>query len=357
MGTHNYRLQITGAGNAGKLSVLTFDAFRTINTQSMSAFYKNRGSVYSRDVGCRERVMDFLKEAGGNFFNTTDKLLMGIRCFGELYNKNSAIIAENPNAEKILNKFVSKVFGINVIIKTEEIDINSPALFLGKKKHIYMNERRTKKVTMEYPRVITIYLRSHRNQNIFLVDCRISALLALLRERRLVSGILEGKIKSYEDVCRELVDISIGRVTGEDDSYDCLSLIFSGADSERSFKELMMSVKMSLSSPNNTDGSSWNNILWLSMFIFWINNHNNRKVPVITNSSGPADYAEAHLPEELKLSFVEDLGLENEAKTLCNRLEGISDSLWRLWRRYKIKKITMPKSSKQVFFAEWGEGR
>ena len=296
MGTHNYRLQVTGKKEGRFRSALPFtmygDSYTNSTTETAQAL---TSLVYIRDVGCRERVVDFVRDFGWFFSGRIPNSIMGIRCFGEMYTKNALIIKEVEKGERTLAKFYSDVLGIKVEIVVDKIDgrkLNT--MFLGRKSHEF--KKNGKMIVREYNHTITVYLRSKNFSDPSVIDARISALLGLLRESRLTVGILEGTIKTADDVVMELLRISLARKRKEDYSYDALVYSFVNVRVGE-YKDLMASVLTSLAvNSGNTDGSDWLSILWLANSI-WLLNHRTFDDDV-TGASGPASWARSVLSQK-----------------------------------------------------------
>ncbi len=364
MGTHNYRLQITGKGEGKDLNVLPFQNFLAENTEQMShVAARPKDYIYLRDVGCRERVMDFLRDSSSMFFKKDSNLLMGIRCFGEMHAKIHDMMKKRKGSEKLVSNVLSKLLGITLVIRLGETDIKDKvfsAKHLGRQYHTFLDDK-GKKIVREYYGYITVYLRSHRNQNIRVFDTRVCAALALLREERIISGILSGTFVSNRDISRQLFSISMDRAERLDSSYDCFALIGLG-DSIKALSENIRGVKESLAGNFNTDGSDWLSIFWLSMYILFVEDEERLgNFGVASSVSGPSIFARTNavafvrkapelfeMDESLMKRFVANL---NSKLTSVYEPEGNVASSWK-----KImfqKPIKMPKTTSDALFKSW----
>lgn len=290
MGTHNYRLQVTGKYKGGRFSALPFDMLDTNNTNSWSTFDSDNSRIYSRDVGCRERVMDFLRDISSRVFRSDrDDLLVGIRCFGQMHSKVAQIIGESDsNAERVEN-FLSSMFGMRYKIRVVNLEHENLNRFhLNKKTYSYTVAGQT--VTTKLFHVVTLYFQSKNNHAIPLSDCKVSAALAILREPRLISGLLDGSLHDGKTFCREILRLAWARIRGKDDTYDCVTLTSLG-NAAPARSTLLDRVSEILKRSNNTDGSDWKSMVYLAMFCYMCFFPPDN-MPITTDSSGPASFAE-----------------------------------------------------------------
>lgn len=362
MGTHNYRMQMTGKGDGKDLSALLFEQFREENTNDYSGFWGHaKNWTFSHDVGCRERVMDFLRACSTGFFHGESQLLMGIRCYGELYAKNAEIIKQHPGAAKKISDFLSRVFDMVFVVRINETKPEEVAKkHLGRVKHTFTDENGNT-VVRTYYKNITLYLRSYRNKGIKLSDVRISSVLAILREERIINGILSGEIKNVHDLSRELFMISFDRVQSKDFTYDCFALAGVG-DSVKLHSKIMSDVRSSLSGTGNTDGSDWLSILRLAMFVeFQAETPTGNNFGVTCSFSGPAQFSDERISVTFKREFPENIGVTDIVSQFAapafKKLSNHSDAyeLIEYWgRTYKKEaKMKLPKTSTEALYSSW----
>lgn len=308
MGTHHYRLEVTRKYGGRRLSALSFTLLDENHTSSTRKLLEGKPSnvIYRKEVGCRERIMDFMRPMDSWFFgrgNTTD-LLFGIRCYGEMYAKNGKIIKKYDGGDKAISKFFSKIFGMKFIIKTDDIPESRARFdFIGRTSHkFHYGGTITERDNLT---TITVYLRSKDNKNIPLSDTKISAVLALLKESRIIGKILEGEISSPAELANELFSISADRANQKDTSYDYMGW-FGGSSGNYTFEQMVERGKNQLSGYENTDGSDWISIAYLAVFVC-LACFSKSSFAVISSSSGPATFAKGRL---------ENMGRENLAQIL-----------------------------------------
>jgi hypothetical protein len=326
MGTHNYRLQFT-RNEGGRLS--SAFPFKSMDDRQVNSTLKVTQNslplVYTKDVGCRERVMDFFRAVRDSMFsgNHSD-FAIGIRCFGEMYAKNAEVIEELgvKNLEKLFKTALGVVVKIRVVDLSNE---NLNQLFLGKKQSSFMVGK--EKITRTYYKTITMYIRSRDCGGVMVMDCRLSTVLAILRENRLVKGICEGVIKTSEDLMAEIFSIAADRSELKDDSYDVMgfSSDYTSLSTSTQYKDLLATIKTKLRDLYNLDGSDYVSMSALGTFIGMCQKGFSTK-SIITENTGPADYVRRYAT----VSFMNTLKKNPRFTPYLTR---IGNSLQRMYSR------------------------
>jgi hypothetical protein len=263
MGTHTYLLEVI------KIPKETTDYEGIITFKQFNDKYETNSNItrlyqpgeYSGDeivtrnyqiFSCREvlaRSLSQLFFEGGKRIvcNKETKCLVGIRALGETYTDVAKVIQASSGSASV-SAFMSKLFKIPITLTYGfSSEKSTPQQFRpGGVLKLYGKE---KKVNGHINMLLDLD-EFDSTTNLHIV---ISTILALLRETRIISGILSGEIKTLKTLIRELYKISKDRAYGKESSYDCWAL---GVDTEDE-----------LSHSNNADGSDYYSIAKLALFI------------------------------------------------------------------------------------------
>lgn len=253
------------------------DFFNDQDDEYYSNYPQERTNRYIDEHTCRETLLEDNPDIYAAIFDSEEigdyNKILGIRCTGEMYTTTSRILRSKKNYREIFSKFIEKVFNLNCEIRC--------GILKNKLRISYKNG--SKRVDG----FVTLYLPSVGNEDLSGGDLLISSILAILREPRIIKGILSGEINDKRSLCKELVKISVDRAYLKDSSYECFTLV-SGYFSQ-SKKENLRYILQELNYPINGEGSDWLSIILLSIFIFEYDGFK-EQLSFSGNGTGPADF-------------------------------------------------------------------
>jgi hypothetical protein len=260
MGTHTYLLEVIKIPKetTNYEGIITFNQFNEkydTNSNLSRMYYSDYGEeICERNYqtfSCREILASTLSrlffESGTKIVNNKDtKCLVGIRALGETYTDVAKVIQKASGSASV-SAFMSKLFKIPVTL-TYGFSTDKSTVQRFRPGGTLTFGGKTKKVNGH----INMLLDLDAFDSLKNVHIVISTILALLRETRIISGILSGEIKTLKTLIRELYKISKDRGYGRESSYDCW---------------LLGNLVESLKYKNNSDGSDYYNIAKLALFI------------------------------------------------------------------------------------------
>lgn len=289
MGTHYYVVGVTprikGEPPEERLELEPYSRKR-YDIAKFPTEARPSGSGYT----CREFAFSSLGLLITSSFpeNSKRDLVFGIRCFGEMYTKISHMFTDKKDVTKI-SKFLSEIMGVKFRLKfhvtksQNELPTDLRLRFLGGTKPL--------------DGYVDIYINSWENRGVNLMNNRMSAICAILRESRIMNGIVTGTIHDKESFMGELLRISNDRRQKNDDSYDCYTLT---QFSNYARYQIMESIKVNLAGFGNTDGSDHYSMFKLAVFINFAD-----KFPDLSISTynGPASFARSTVNEKSLKEF------------------------------------------------------
>lgn len=244
------------------------------------AFEENR---YMAEFTCRELLLNDSGIWQAVFQQKEYNVMMGIRCYGEMYTIVSELLLKNKNSKSLLKKIVEDIFGITVEFRYGTLNQTLARRVFG---HTEIEYKDGQKSIRGY---ITLYFNSWANGHISALDCGISAILAILKEPRIISGILDGSILDKKSMCKELIKIAVDRAGKNDDSYHCFSLVGVTSSTYMSMEGLKAEIRNYLANIHNEDGSDWLSIAFLAVFCY-ISSTLDSGYNLFSGDAGPADF-------------------------------------------------------------------
>lgn len=261
MGTHTYLLEVIKVPKetTDYSGIITFNQF-TDKYDSHSNIQRMYHCEFDEQLvnrnyqifSCREilarALSQLLFESGTKIVENKDtKCLVGIRALGETYTDVAKVIQKDSGSASV-SAFMSKLFKIPVTL-TYGFSTDKSTIQRFRPGGILSLHGKVKKVNGHINMLLDLdEVSSVKNLHII-----VSTILGLLRETRIISGILSGEIKTLKTLVKELYKITKDRAHGNDSSYDCWLL---GGD-----------IAEALKTVNNSDGSDYYNIYKLTMFI------------------------------------------------------------------------------------------
>lgn len=290
MGTHTYLLEVFRKDKDKPLPTPNSIGFHKYSSCSagdiddiLEDFSEEQENRYMEEFTCRELLLNDSYIWYPVFHEPENNYMVGIRCYGELYSIVSEFLQCNKESKSLVKKVLEDVFGITVEIKYGALSQLLARRVFG---NYIMEYGDGYKKVLGY---VSLYIPSLENTDIPALDCGVSAILALLKEPRIISGILQGKINDKQDVCKELIKISRDRHEKIDDSYNCLALTRISSLTARTMTELKSSIREQLFYRNNDDGSDWYSIANLAVFCYGFRSYFTG-YDVSTNEGGPSAF-------------------------------------------------------------------
>lgn len=273
-------------------SRLNFVRVNADSTSESTYFSLDVSKRFLSSVHCREQVVKRVRGIVNKTFTGNDNVILGVRAFGEQYTTVAELLSKisrkNNSSQKktaeFLRDFINRVFRIN-------LDLEFGIIPKSKLKNslafsVTFPGKNGESVTRACNHQITLYMNSWENVDTALIDVKVSAILALLREPILVDKIFSGEIFDHISLARETMKISLSRATKKDDSYFCVSL--SGIESN--LKALQNRMKNVLAHRDNSDGSDWESMSRLAVFFYTI--YETKTKDKVSTENGPANHVE-----------------------------------------------------------------
>lgn len=271
MGTHAYILNIWNSDKKKEIITKVFDTKYVIDFESIE-----KENLFYKSTTCRESLTTTLNDFTSFLFNedTYEKgeYTFGIKCLGQMHSNVSRILLKNKSNIKKFSQAINGIFHTEFEITCQEKEI---VPFV-----------KQKRASEDFYGTINIFIKSKRD---YRFPCLISALIAILREERIVKGILNDSINSTESLVKELIRISSDRLLGKDNTYFCLFLIDNIYNNK---SQALNQIKKSLSTEKNTDGSDWYSIFMLSIFVYFYSKKYREIDDYYSDYGGPVDFVE-----------------------------------------------------------------
>lgn len=221
-----------------------------------------------REHSCRE----FLKSTVNNihsfaYSNTKEyNVMMGIKLTGENYHAVAEVLEKAPDKIKKVSAMFSNLLGINFSLVSgfDNIDDDSEFHRGGTRIMLYTEQLETYYIPNNG--YVTVFVDFDDNSMEFNnMGVRISALLALLRERFIIDGIVNNKIKSLKEIINSLLELTVLRYDKKD-SFMTLYQSISGMDyrNETIRNEMFRNI---LGNPTNDGGTDWYSLFCLCIFL------------------------------------------------------------------------------------------
>lgn len=250
--------------------------------------------IHYSTTSCRELILDVVEPA----FSESSTMYSAIRCFGEQHHRVAGVFRRKKGSSALVSKVLSEIFGTPISVsygflgkKAKPTDNpfsrNSELSMGGKSKKV------NGYITMHMP-----YIDAHPTNGIlFLI---VSTVIALLREPRVIKGILDGNVTDVKSLTISLLDIARDRKYQLDNSYNCWML--SGSIQKQSILHALSNYEY------NGDGSDYASIAALAFFILAYTNKGTRlSVPDTNDVNGPISYLD---------DFIEDSQIRDTVNTV-----------------------------------------
>lgn len=231
---------------------------------------------FTSEQGCRELIIQDI-ESLHDMYCQEENYVFAIRMGGEQHDKVSRQLQSKERCGLVKDI-------LSLALRLDNFELKSGKFTTLKSKNYWrpfedcLAKRRSER--KEVPFFVDFYTDNGSiNGGEFPV--KLSALIALLREPRIISGIVSKKIVEPLDIIRELLKIAEDRQQEKDDSYLCWHLSSYGNDYD---------IKRQLRFPGNDDASDGYSIGMLALFILGVFYHVGNFD--MTDSAGPVDTVE-----------------------------------------------------------------
>lgn len=218
-------------------------------------YYDDREVNYTTlitEQECRELVIQdiqLLRES----YQREEPYIFAIRMGGEQHDKVSRLM-QGKNKCALVEKVLSNTLNLR------DFEIRSGKFSTPTSNNYWrpFNDTTVKRKSEIKP--IPFYIDIYTNNE--LIDdpefpVKLSALIAMLREPRLIQGILDGSVVTPADIAKKLLEIAEDRQKKADESYICWKLSPYGTDDD---------IKRQLDSADNDDASDGYSIAVLALF-------------------------------------------------------------------------------------------
>jgi|SRR5688572_652000 len=328
MGTHNYLVEVfrKDVGETPPtMNSLGFHRYSRTSTGDITdLFYSGMDEPrYMEEYGCRESLLGDSGVFESVFDRPNGQMMLGIRCYGDMYSATSKILRSSKTSKESVIKFIESVFGIKMQIRYGLLEQRLASRVLGNNYISFLKkgERKTKNLNG----YVTLYFSSWENAGKSSIDCGISAILALFKEPRVIRGVVQGWINDKKTLCDELIRISVDRLNLEDTSYECFTLAGYSGNTHQEYDKLMERIKEQLYTIHNDDGSDWLSIVLLSVFCFIYSELENE---VFSGQAGPVDYVDQYIPS-IEFEFFRDfVGEKDSLRYLKKRINKIENGFY-----------------------------
>lgn len=312
MGTHSYYMDVfrkTKEEKPPTINSLGFHRFSRCATGDFSEIEEVADIPtmderrYMELFTCRELLLNESYIWQPVFENPVHNYMVGIRCHGELYHEISLLMSRDKDSRKKLKTVLEDIFGIKLELRHGILTEDVARRTFGNYRISYADG------TKECLGYVTLYLSSIENVGVSTIDCGVSAILALLKESRIINGILSGEITDRKSLCVALVRIAMDRANKTDDSYNCFSLLGITYNTSSTMTEVKSRIREALSVRSNDDGSDWFSITNLAVFCYVFRSL--QGYSVYSGEGGPSSFIMEHSSRKLFSEFRDFLN-ENE---------------------------------------------
>lgn len=268
MGTHVYAMEIVKVPRENTEIYPNIISFRTISEKydTSSRYidlyrkeYRNEYCErYFSTYTCREVLASDLSsiiqmEDGKLINNDSIKCLLGIRAMGETYTDVAKTVQKESGSANV-SSFLSKLFGFPIEVTYGFTSKESTSIKFRASGEIDRIGNGGKKEVKKVNGHINLIVNMDEFGDGARKHLIISSILALLRETRIIGGILSGEITTLRTLIIALYKISLDRLEGKDTSYDCWLL------GETNIED-------ALDHSGNVDGSDYYSMSELALFI------------------------------------------------------------------------------------------
>lgn len=302
-------------------SELIFDNMsKEVFTDSSSFRQYIPSLTFFHQHGCREAIVGNMGYYHNKIFAGKDsKMIFGIRCFGETHSDVASTLRRRKNYREILRKFIEQLLGIVIHLDTGVGSSKESRTFPVTSSAFYKNEegKPCNRISNKY---ITIYIRANENPVINDSPIKLSAIIWLLREQSLCRKILNGQIKTAEDLSRETLILASKRGTTKDKSFKCFHSTGLGG---RSINQVWKNLNMDLSDPHNGDGSDFVSLVFMGIY-FWKYSQKTKYNWSWTSTregSGPVDFTILSVRHTILIDIKNNLDISKILQTICRRID------------------------------------
>ena len=271
MGTHSYYLEVFRQTKDKRLPTINSLGFHRFSRYATGEFedIETVGETPALDdrrymelFTCRELLLNDSYIWHPVFGKPVHNYMVGIRCYGELYSNTSALLHKDKDSKAKLKAVLEGIFGIKLELRYGTLTEDTARRTFGNYRIDYGDGEKT---VLGY---VTLYLSSWENVGIPAIDSGVSAILALLKEERIITGILSGTITDKKSLCIELVKIAMARASRIDDSYNCFALVGVTYNTASTMAEMKRRIREALTQRSNDDGSDWFSMTTLAVFCY-----------------------------------------------------------------------------------------
>jgi len=273
MGTHNYVLQAFGKRKEEspptERSISFYRYSRDASGEVESIIFTmeewedlleiERETRYIEEFSCRELLLNDTNTWEEIFTYQNNKnanYMVAVKCTGEMYTTTSKFLVKKQARENFC-RIIKDSLGLSITLQAGN---------LSKNESKYMTPIKLKDSQRKINGRIVIFLRSWENLGNDNIGVKVSAVLAILKEPRIISKIANGSIFDTRTLCKELLKIARDRINMEDNSYYCITLSQLYPSYFFTKLEMMEKIKNELDLPFNDDGSDWASIFLLSAY-------------------------------------------------------------------------------------------
>lgn len=258
---------------------------RSINIHSNveDFFPLRRGEILFSSDSCRETLVDFLHEFQGEAeFHGRKRCIFGVRAFSSIYHRLATFIYGNEQKSISLENFIHKVTGISCTITAGFIPKDRSHEFSAPTEFSLTDG--TKIPNNGYVEII-FHSRHSFNEEFPL---KLTAILGMLRERRIYRKIISGQISTRLQLAKEFVKMGFSRFKGNPTGM--ISLEYTG-HTRTSLRDFVESCESFVNDADNGEGSGY--IDTIITGFFWIIETFPQYVSMY---SGPIDLADSNIP-------------------------------------------------------------
>lgn len=240
--------------------------------------------IHYSTTSCRELILDVVEPA----FSESSTMYSAIRCFGEQHHRVAGVFRRKRGSSALVSKVLTEILGTPINVSYGFLGKNAkPADNPFARSSVLNMGGKSKKVN-GYVTLYMPYTDTHpTDELLFLI---VSTVIALLREPRVIKGILNGSITDAKSLAIALLDIARDRKYQLDNSYNCWML--SGTTQKSSILHALSNYEY------NGDGSDYASIAALAFFILAYTGKDTRLyTPDINEVNGPISYLDTYVED------------------------------------------------------------
>jgi hypothetical protein len=216
---------------------------------------------------CRDLLCSHLNVICTGLLRESDRNnIVGIRCFGSVYNHTARYLLENPESIETVEKFFRKVFGVNMHLEATIYDGEYGSKFPTLTSFKYI-DKDGKVVEEDLRAYITVYFPSWENSGFKFTTPFFSWVLEFFREMFLVERLAEKEINDLHELIAGYVLLSVQRFGSKDTNYRQYGIHIDSLGDICTIKEFEDSMKNILSNVLNSEGSDFFSMLLTSIFL------------------------------------------------------------------------------------------